>query len=275
MSRTIRLLTLALGLSALLAPAAAHASPTQTSIMMDDDLLVYRDDSTAPRADADEVARRRHRPRDRPVEDRRRERALHEGRDQEAPKGKFRTAASKQNKRFKATNPSTYPVRNWDRYDNLLKSAADRGDSGLLQRHGPGPGVGARQGADEEQGPARGVEAQARGLQAVRAGGRQALRRDLPRRERQPQRPPAREVLVAVERAQPGRLAGTAVGASRRRDRAGVAGAVSQAAPVRLQGPVRERPSRRHRHHPDGRDGAAGVERPQREGADAPRLLLA
>src|SRR3954452_18824651 len=47
MSRTTRLLILALGLGALLVPAAAHANPAQTSIMMDDDLLVYRDDSTA------------------------------------------------------------------------------------------------------------------------------------------------------------------------------------------------------------------------------------
>ena len=49
MRPTIRSLIAALVLGAVLAPAA-HASPQQTSIMMDDDLLVYRDDSTAARA---------------------------------------------------------------------------------------------------------------------------------------------------------------------------------------------------------------------------------
>ena len=50
MSRTTRLLILALGLGALLMPAAANASPVQTSIMMDDDLLVYRGDAVATSA---------------------------------------------------------------------------------------------------------------------------------------------------------------------------------------------------------------------------------
>ena len=43
----IRSLVLALVVGALVAPSAAQASPTQMSIMMDDDLLVYRDDTTA------------------------------------------------------------------------------------------------------------------------------------------------------------------------------------------------------------------------------------
>ena len=50
MSRTIRSLVLALVLGRAARAAAAQASPTQMSIMMDDDLLVYRDDSTAARA---------------------------------------------------------------------------------------------------------------------------------------------------------------------------------------------------------------------------------
>src|SRR3978361_69401 len=49
MRPTIRSIALAFILGALLAPAA-QASPQQTSIMMDDDLLVYRDDQTAARA---------------------------------------------------------------------------------------------------------------------------------------------------------------------------------------------------------------------------------
>src|SRR5204862_1229103 len=53
--------------------------------------------------------------------------------------GKFLTAAKKQDARFKAVNPSTYPIRNWDRYDNLLKSAADRGIKVYFNVTGPGP----------------------------------------------------------------------------------------------------------------------------------------
>src|SRR3954447_11918909 len=51
MSPSIRSLVIALVLgSALLVPAAAQASQNQMSIMMDDDLLVYRNDATAARA---------------------------------------------------------------------------------------------------------------------------------------------------------------------------------------------------------------------------------
>ena len=42
MSPSFRSIVLALVLAALLSPAAAQASPQQISIMMDDDLLVYR-----------------------------------------------------------------------------------------------------------------------------------------------------------------------------------------------------------------------------------------
>jgi len=138
MSRTIRLLTLALGLGALIAPAA-HASPSQTSIMMDDDLLVYRDDSTAARALTQmktlgvDVARvtvlwkvvaENARP----------------SKEEIAKlKGSAKENARKQAKRFKAIDPSTYPRRNWDRFDNLVKSAANIGIKIYFNITGPGP----------------------------------------------------------------------------------------------------------------------------------------
>lgn len=139
MSTTIRTFLLAVMLGALLAPAA-QASPEQLSIMMDDDLLVYRDDSVTARAltqmqslgvdvvrvtvlwkNVAENAR------------------FTKAELAKLPKGKVKRAAQKQTKRFKASNPSTYPIRNWDRYDNLLKSAADRGIRVYFNVTGPGP----------------------------------------------------------------------------------------------------------------------------------------
>ena len=268
MSRTIRLLILALGSGALLAPAAAHASPTQTSIMMDDDLLVYRDDSTAAqRADADEVARRRHRPRDRPVEDRRREHALHEGRDREA-QGQAQDRARAAPEQALQGRPTRARTRSATGIATTTscKSAADRRHPRLLQRHRPRPDVGAREAAAKSYTRLRSdLEAQARGVQAVRAGGRQALRRDLPRRERQPRHccPRVRFWSLWNEPNQAGWL-------SPQWERRG--GAIVPASPALYRklhqygyrGPARHRPPRRHRHHPHGRDGAAGLRRAQR-----------
>jgi hypothetical protein len=138
MSRTTRLLTLAL-LGALLGPAAAHASPAQTSIMMDDDLLVYRDDSTAARALTQMKSLGVDTVRVTVLWKTVAENTRFTKAEIAKLKGKFKTAAQKQTKRFKATNPSTYPIRNWDRYDNLLKSAADRGIRVYFNVTGPGP----------------------------------------------------------------------------------------------------------------------------------------
>ena len=139
MSRTIRLLTLALGLGALIAPAAAHASPTQMSIMMDDDLLVYRDDSTAARALTQMKSLGVDTVRVTVLWKTVAENTRFSKSDLKKLSGRFLSAARKQNRRFKAVNPSTYPIRNWDRYDNLLKSAADRGIRVYFNVTGPGP----------------------------------------------------------------------------------------------------------------------------------------
>jgi hypothetical protein len=138
MRHTTRSIILALFLGALLAPAA-HASPLQTSIMMDDDLLIYRNDATAARALTQmkslgvdtirvtvlwSVVANNARPTKAEIA---------------KLKGKAKTKAQRQARRFNATNPSTYPTQNWDRYDNLLKAAADRGIRVYFNVTGPGP----------------------------------------------------------------------------------------------------------------------------------------
>ncbi|MEA2148933.1 MAG: hypothetical protein QOD69_763 [Solirubrobacteraceae bacterium] len=138
MRPTTRSIILALFLGALLAPAA-HASPLQTSIMMDDDLLIYRNDATAARALTQmkslgvdtirvtvlwSVVANNARPTKAEIA---------------KLKGKAKTKAQNQARRFTATNPSTYPTQNWDRYDNLLKAAADRGIRVYFNVTGPGP----------------------------------------------------------------------------------------------------------------------------------------
>ena len=150
MSPSIRSIVLALVLGALLAPTAAQASPTQQSIMMDDDLLVYRDDSTAAktltqmrslgvdtvrvtvlwktvaefaRFTKSDLAKLKASKKDRGAKNV--QRAI--------------DAARRQNKRFKPANPATYPIRNWDRYDNLVRAASDRGIRVYFNVTGPGP----------------------------------------------------------------------------------------------------------------------------------------
>jgi hypothetical protein len=139
MSTTIRTFILALILGALVAPAA-QASPTQLSIMMDDNLLLYRDDNVAARSltqmqslgvDAVRVT------------------VLWKNVAENArfskaelaklPKGRIKRAVQRQNRRFRATQPGTYPIRNWDRYDNLVKAAADNGIRVYFNVTGPGP----------------------------------------------------------------------------------------------------------------------------------------
>ncbi|MGH2943497.1 MAG: hypothetical protein ACRDLN_12070, partial [Solirubrobacteraceae bacterium] len=52
---------------------------------------------------------------------------------------KLRDRARAQRRRFKANNPRTYPTRNWDRYDNLVKEAAGLGMRVYFTITGPGP----------------------------------------------------------------------------------------------------------------------------------------
>ncbi len=138
MLRITRLLILALALGALV-PAAAQASPAQTSIMMDDDLLVYRSDDTAAKALSQmkklgvdtarvtvlwKVVAENARPSKAEIAKLR---------------GSKKENARKQAARFRAVNPSTYPRRNWDRYDNLVRSAKNVGIKIYFNVTGPGP----------------------------------------------------------------------------------------------------------------------------------------
>jgi hypothetical protein len=138
MPRITRLLILAFAFGALLVPAA-HASPVQTSIMMDDDLLLYRNDDTAAKAlvamkklgvDTVRVTVLW--------------KVIAEGArpskvEISKLKGSAKTRARKQAARFKATNPATYPRRNWDRYDNLVRTAGRVGIRIYFNITGPGP----------------------------------------------------------------------------------------------------------------------------------------
>jgi hypothetical protein len=143
MSPSIRSIVPALVLGALLAPSAAQASPTQMSIMMDDDLLVYRDDSTAAKTLTQMKSLGVDTVRVTVLWKTVAEFARFTKSDLAQLKGKknarVRAAARRQNKRFKPANPSTYPIRNWDRYDNLVRAASDRGIRVYFNVTGPGP----------------------------------------------------------------------------------------------------------------------------------------
>jgi len=143
MSPSLRSLVLALVLGALLAPSAAQASPTQMSIMMDDDLLVYRDDSTATKTLTQMKSLGVDTVRVTVLWKTVAEFAKFTKSDLAKLKGvknqRLRDAARRQNKRFKPANPSTYPIRNWDRYDNLVRAATDQGIRVYFNITGPGP----------------------------------------------------------------------------------------------------------------------------------------
>ncbi len=143
MSPSTRSIVLALVLGALLAPSAAQASPTQMSIMMDDDLLVYRDDSTAAKTLSQMKSLGVDTVRVTVLWKTVAEFAKFTKSDLAKLKGsknkRAREVARRQNKRFKPANPSTYPIRNWDRYDNLVSAATDRGIRVYFNVTGPGP----------------------------------------------------------------------------------------------------------------------------------------
>ena len=142
MSTSIRSIVLALVLGAVLAPAA-QASQSQMSIMMDDDLLVYRNDSVAARTLTQMKSLGVDTVRVTVLWQTVAEFARFTKADLAQLKGekytRARVAARRQNRRFKPANPSTYPIRNWDRYDNLVRAANDRGIRVYFNITGPGP----------------------------------------------------------------------------------------------------------------------------------------
>jgi hypothetical protein len=140
MSHLLRRILLATALLTCLAATPAQAAPDQVSIIMDDDQLLYRGDRTASRtlvtarslgAEAVRVTVLW--------------RVVGEGArlsNKEIERLKtdaLRDRARAQRKRFKPADPRTYPTRNWDRYDNLVKTATQLGMRVYFTITGPGP----------------------------------------------------------------------------------------------------------------------------------------
>ena len=141
-SRPMRLRTIALAALLLLTLSvpAAQASPDMVSVMMDDDQLLYRSDKIRGRtlvqmrklgvdvvratvlwktvAEGASLTNREIR---------------------RLKSDKLRKRARAQRARFRPRNPRTYPTRNWDRYDNLVKDAASFGMRVYFTITGPGP----------------------------------------------------------------------------------------------------------------------------------------
>lgn len=125
MRRALPLLLLLL--TCAVAPAAAQANPSQVSIMLDDDQLLYRGD------DARDFALQRMK--DLGV-DYARVSVLWSVAAQNARKTK------RQRKTFRGQDPSTYPLGNWDRYDRLVRAAQRIGIGVYFNVTGPGPSFG-------------------------------------------------------------------------------------------------------------------------------------
>ncbi len=140
MRRSVRSTVLALGLIAVMAPAAL-ASPTQQSVMQDDDRLLYQGAGrmqetlrTMKGAGVDmvrvtvlwKVVADRAYPS--PSEIRRLNSAGE------------RRAARRQRRRFEAADSHTYPAGNWDKFDDLVRFAREVDIDVLFNVTGPGPG---------------------------------------------------------------------------------------------------------------------------------------
>lgn len=125
---TRRLLLLLASLAATGAVAApARANGVQLSVMMDDDNLVYRSTRTADRT-LDTMAQL--------GVDYVRVTVLWKVVADRAQTGR---AAKRRFRRYGADDPRAYPAGNWDRYDNLVRSAGARGIGVYFNLTGPGP----------------------------------------------------------------------------------------------------------------------------------------
>ncbi len=136
----LRTLLLATLLFTGLAAPAAHAAPDQGSIIMDDDQFLYHGDQAAGRALAAARSLGAEAVRVTVLWRVVGEGARLSNREIERLKtDKLRKKARAQRKRFKAADPRTYPTRNWDRYDNLVKAATQLGMRVYFSITGPGP----------------------------------------------------------------------------------------------------------------------------------------
>ena len=138
-----RTLALAALLLLTLCASSAQAGPEQASVMMDDDQLLYRGDTARARAlvamknlGVDSI-------RATVLWKTAAEGAALTNKEISQLKGnEARAKARAQRKRFKPKDPRTYPTRNWDRYDNLVKEAATLGMPVYFTISGPGPSYG-------------------------------------------------------------------------------------------------------------------------------------
>lgn len=135
-----RSLLAAILLAGLFLPAVAAASSSQESIMMDDDLLLYRGDHARTQALT--------RMKQVGVDSIRvtvlwryvgQGASLSNSEIKRLKSPAARKAAKKQRAQFVASNPRTYPHRNWDKYDNLVKDAARLRMRVFFTVTGPGP----------------------------------------------------------------------------------------------------------------------------------------
>ena len=137
---TLRKLLLATLLIMGLGAPAAHAATDQVSIIMDDDQFLYHGDRTASRMLAASRSLGAEAVRATVLW-----RVVGEGADlsnkeiERLKTDKLRDKARAQRRRFKPSDPRTYPTRNWDRYDNLVKAATQLGMKVYFSISGPGP----------------------------------------------------------------------------------------------------------------------------------------
>jgi hypothetical protein len=140
---SLRRLVLATLLLASICAPAAQASSDQASIMMDDDQLLYRSNVTQSRTLVTMRSLGAEAVRATVLW-----RVVAEGADlTDAEIAKLKTEslrdrARRQRARFKPNDPRTYPTRNWDRYDNLVKEATQLGMRVYFTLTGPGPRYG-------------------------------------------------------------------------------------------------------------------------------------
>jgi hypothetical protein len=135
---------LALALAALLlmtlSVPTAQASPDQVSVMMDDDQLLYRGDKVRGRTLVQMRALGVDVVRATILWKTAAEGASLTNKEISRLKGaKAKARARAQRARFKPKDPRTYPTRNWDRYDNLVKDAEKFGMRVYFTISGPGP----------------------------------------------------------------------------------------------------------------------------------------
>ena len=128
--RSLRGAVLLVTLCGAFGPAVASASTSQLSIMMDDDLLVYRSDTVRDQTmrqmkgmGVDVV----------------RVTVLWSVVAENANDGKATKATKKRFKKLGADNPKAYPKANWDKYDGLVRACKTLGLTCYLNVTGPGP----------------------------------------------------------------------------------------------------------------------------------------